>query len=213
MERQLKERIVGATVIVAAGIILIPWLLDGSGRRDEGPVEQTLTLPRQDGGTRSYTIPLDRPATAARSLPQAGGEPVAPRPDAGSVRRPDVQAAAPARPSAAAPSRPAPDAPDEPQPRATQPKPAAAPAQAVAQPASGGWAVQVGSFSQADNADRLRAQLERTGYTAFVSRAVTDAGTMHRVRVGPVEDRAAADKLQARLRTAGQQGRVVSLGD
>jgi len=213
MERQLKERIVGATVIVAAGIILIPWLLDGSGRPDEGPVEQTLTLPPQDGGTRSYTIPLDRPATAARSLPQAGGEPVAPRPDAGSVRRPDMQAAAPAKPSAAAPSRPPPGEPDEPQSPATQPKPTAAPAQPGAQPASGGWAVQVGSFSQAGNADRLRAQLERTGYTAFVSRAVTDAGTMHRVRVGPVEDRAAADKLQARLRTAGQQGRVVSLED
>jgi cell division septation protein DedD len=120
-----------------------------------------------------------------------------------------MNAAAPAKPSAAAPSRPPPGEPDEPQSPAAQPKPTAAPAQF----ASGGWAVQVGSFSQADNADRLRAQLERTGYTAFVSRAVTDAGTMHRVRVGPVEDKAAADRLHARLRTAGQQGRVVSLED
>lgn len=204
MERQLKERIVGATVIVAAGIILIPWLLDGSGRLKEGPVEQTLTLPAQ-GGARSYTIPLDHPATPARTaMPRPDAEPVAPRPDAGSVQRPDSRAG---DASPAALPRPAPAAEvARSQAKSAQPRP---PAQS--EPA--GWAVQVGSFSKADNATRLRAQLESGGYEAFVSRAVTDAGTMHRVRVGPVADRPTADKLQARLRAAGQQGRVVSVED
>ena len=45
MNRQLKERIVGATVIVALGIIVIPWLLDGPAQSPQS-VEQRIELPR-----------------------------------------------------------------------------------------------------------------------------------------------------------------------
>jgi cell division septation protein DedD len=74
--------------------------------------------------------------------------------------------------------------------------------------------VQVGSFSQSANAQALQRRLEAEGFEPFVSRVVTDAGTMHRVRVGPVPQRDAAERLLARVRAAGHGGaRVVRAED
>ncbi|MGD9388553.1 MAG: SPOR domain-containing protein, partial [Gammaproteobacteria bacterium] len=100
--------------------------------------------------------------------------------------------------------------PPRPSPQPSQPTPAPA----TTTPAAESWAVQVGSFSQTDNAEALRRKLTGAGFEAFVSRVATDAGTMHRVRVGPVGDRAEADRLLVRLREAGHGGaRVVRAED
>ena len=213
MKRQLKERIVGATVIVALGIIVIPWLLDGPAQSPRA-VEQKLELPRSDGATRSYSIPLDpaagRPVQIGGSESEAPGatdpDPAAPagviqrpalaepQPQGGNASRPDAQPSQP-------PPRPAPQPAPE-----RQPQPPA--------PAEDSWTVQVGSFAQASNAENLRERLAGQGFDAFVSRVATDAGTMHRVRVGPVPERAAAEQLMTRLRTAGHSGaRVVRAQD
>jgi DedD protein len=215
MERQLKERIVGATVIVALGIIVIPWLLDGPAQSPR-PVEQAIELPPADQPGRTYTIPLDPGAGPPVQVENGNGaQPVPARPGAGAVQRPgptDTNASTPA----SQPEQPAPR-PVQPAPRpapapATQPAPAPAP-----QPAPSGdgpWTVQVGSFSQSDNAQALQRRLAGEGFEVFVSRVATDAGTMYRVRVGPVPEREAAEKLLARLRTAGHAtARVVRAQD
>ena len=95
---------------------------------------------------------------------------------------------------------------------APQPAPVAQPTPQA--PVAEEWTVQVGSFSQADNARSLQARLKAEGFEAFVSRVATDAGTMHRVRGGPVPERADADRLLTRLRAAGHTGaRVVRAQD
>jgi DedD protein len=213
MERQLKERIVGATVIVALGIIVIPWLLDGPAQSSR-PVEQAIDLPPADPPGRTYTIPLDPGAGPPMQLETGnGGQPVPSRPGAGAVQRPAPE------------DSPAPVIQPEPQPTRTAeqpvqppPRPAPPPAEPPPQPATAGangaWTVQVGSFSQADNAQALQRRLASEGFEAYVSRVATDAGTMHRVRVGPVPERGTADGLQARLRAAGHaQARVVRAED
>ncbi len=210
MERHLKERLVGAVVIVIIGVIVIPWLLDGP---DESatPLERSLNLPPQaESQGRRVTIPVG--GSPQTPTAQPAPPPVTRvRPEAGSVRRP-AEGADPAqtppprqpetaekKPGEGATAGPTPDTP------AVPPRPAADPGD--------GWAVQVGSFSQQANATRLRARLEEDGFKAYLSRVVTDAGTMHRVRVGPVADRAAADELVEKLSRAGQKGRVVPAAD
>jgi DedD protein len=205
MERPLKERLVGAVVIVIIGVVFIPLFLDGpdeSGRA----VEQGLTLPSASQGVRTVTIPVGRSADEPAPVPApSSADPVAPRPDAGSVKRPAANASTPAAaPSTAAPPAAAP--------APSRSAPAPAPSRQAA-PAAGDWAVQVGSFSQADNAERLKDKLVADGFQAYTSRVVTDAGTMHRVRVGPVPAREDAEGLLARLTRAGQKGRVVRTED
>lgn len=215
MNRQLKERIVGAIVIVALGIIVIPWLLDGPAQSPR-EVERAIELPTAEPSGRTYTIPLD-PAGGPPVQVDDGdaSEAVTTRPG-GAVRRPPTES----------PAAPAPQPqvqPEQPPPRPA-PQPVEPPRQAETQPApqpalepevtEGGWTVQVGSFARADNAEALQGRLAGEGFEAFVSRVATDAGTMHRVRVGPVPDRDAAERLRARVHAAGHEAaRVVRADD
>lgn len=102
----------------------------------------------------------------------------------------------PAKPVAAAP-KPAP----KPEPKPEAPKPvAAAPAKPEAPAASNvGFAVQLGAFAQAADANALRDKARAAGFSAFVEQVRTDNGTLNRVRVGPVASRAQADQLKAQV--------------
>ena len=91
-------------------------------------------------------------------------------------------------------------------------EPAAAPARSTPPPASsttGMWAVQLGSFSNKDNAEKLAADLRRQGYAAFLSQLQTDGGQLHRVRIGPQKDRESAEAMARRLLKVGHKGQVV----
>jgi peptidoglycan lytic transglycosylase len=64
--------------------------------------------------------------------------------------------------------------------------------------------VQVGAFSERDNAARLVERLKRSGFgnPTIVSDA-SGRRALHRVRLGPIEDAGEFDRLRGRLRTLG----------
>jgi DedD protein len=72
-----------------------------------------------------------------------------------------------------------------------------------------GWAAQLGSFAARGNAEKLERQLRLQGFSAFLSSTGSGRALRYRVRVGPVADRAAADRLSAKLQKAGHVARVV----
>ncbi|MFI8718261.1 SPOR domain-containing protein [Stenotrophomonas sp. NPDC077464] len=108
-------------------------------------------------------------------------------------------------PEPVAASKPTP----KPEPAKPEPKPAAAPAKPepatpVAAPtapaaSSVGFAVQLGAFGQATEANALRDKVRAAGFSAFVEQVRTDKGTLNRVRVGPVANRAEAENLKAQV--------------
>ena len=60
MDRGLKERLVGAAVLVALGVWLIPWILDGSNEPAEVASDSlTLPVPGSDETVRSQTVTLE----------------------------------------------------------------------------------------------------------------------------------------------------------
>ena len=88
------------------------------------------------------------------------------------------------------------------------------PARAVEQTAAStleGFAVQLGSFSSRDNANRFAGELSGEGYEAFVMEGTSNNKRVYRVRVGPRPTRAAAERLAGTLSQAGHQGMVVTL--
>ena len=108
------------------------------------------------------------------------------------------------------PPKPAPVAATIPKPAAIVPKPVVAaskPAVPIAKPveapkpaaSSVGFAVQLGAFSQASDANAMRDKLRAGGFSAFVEQVKTDKGTLNRVRVGPVASRADADRLKTQV--------------
>lgn len=208
MERALKERIIGAIVLVAVVVLVVPVFLDGPVD-ESAVVSERINLPGQGGDDGIRTVVLDRD----RSEPV----PATPQPARQSEPEPTVTEPPPRQASLPEPvPNPPPD--NEPEVRSapeTLSEPAVSSPEAApeAEPATrsttGMWAVQLGSFSNEANAERLAADLRQQGFAAFLSKLETEQGELHRVRVGPQRDREAAETMLARLERAGQKGQVV----
>lgn len=75
-----------------------------------------------------------------------------------------------------------------------------APANPAASDAAEAWVIQIGSFSQADNARALRDRLRQQGYSAFDERITgPDGQPTTRVRIGPELDRARLERQLVKL--------------
>ena len=109
----------------------------------------------------------------------------------------------PAKPVVAAP-KPAAPKPEAPKPEPAKPVAATPAKPAVTTPAapaaSGvGFAVQLGAFGQAADANALRDRARAAGFSAFVEQVRTDNGVLNRVRIGPVASREQAEQLKAQV--------------
>ena len=209
MERALKERIIGAIVLVAVAVLVVPVFLDGPVD-ESAVVSERINLPGQGGDDGVRTVVLDRdrsePVPAA-PMPARQSEPEAtvaePPPRQVSLPEP-VPNPPPDDSEPEAQSAPA----TLPEPAASSPEPAPE-REPATRSTTGMWAVQLGSFSNEANAERLAADLRQQGFAAFLSKTTTEQGELHRVRVGPHRDREAAETMLARLERAGQKGQVV----
>lgn len=211
MDRALKERLIGAIVLVVVAVLVVPVFLDGPSSDDEIVTEQ-VTLPGQNDQPRmQQTIVLerDRDEPVPSAAPAPDPVPIeAPTPAAAAEQKPKTS---PARPEADEAETVAAEVVAEPEsaPPAEQerrPAPEAAPAAA----AGGLWAVQLGSFSNRENAEKLASDLRGEGYAAFLSRLEANGAELHRVRVGPQKDRGAAESVAATLADSGHKGQVVT---
>ena len=62
------------------------------------------------------------------------------------------------------------------------------------------WVVQIGTFSSKDNADKLIIRLKKLDFTAFVQPLEENNGVVYRVRVGPELLRTDADALLKKIK-------------
>ena len=202
MDKALKERIIGATVLVLFVVLVVPVFLDGPSNSG-AVISEQVPLPGQSG-EENQTIILNRDRT--QPVPAASSNnPPATEPQEQQERPVSSTPAAPAAQREVEPER-TPD--PEPQPVQKEPEVVVA---AVAEPASstGMWAVQLGSFGKQENAEKLATDLKKLGFAAFRSQLSTASGQLHRVRVGPQKDRESAETVAEQLSKAGQKGQVV----
>lgn len=196
LDKAYKQRMVGALVLVALAVIFLPMLFS---RQDE---------------QRQVTV--DAPAAPqAPSVPPVQVEPVVvPEPQAlpqEPVPSDEELAEQPAAPSTPIAPAPAPAAPSK-LPVAPVPVPAApavkpAPSQPItAAPAkpdttqsrvdanglSVSWSVQLASLTSRESAENLQKTLRNQGYNAYIR----SADGKNRVFVGPLIERAEADRLR-----------------
>jgi len=208
MDTPSKERLVGAIIFVAVIVLLVPEILSGPHRS----ASANGTPPA--GTTRSYIIELGNPVkTAGSPATDAPAAPPAPLAQ-GTQQLPPVDSAAAAPVSTAQASAVPAAAPQaRPAEAAKSANTAPAPAKPGATAAGGGesWGAQLGSFSKAENAERLATKLRAKGYRAFVSPIGSGSHTLHRVRVGPEPTRDAAEALIVRLKRDGETASVVTL--
>lgn len=73
----------------------------------------------------------------------------------------------------------------------------------------GAWAIQMGSFSSRATAERMVKQLRDSGQQAFVMPVKSGSKTLYRVRVGPMQDKQAAQQLLGKLKSVAAGARLV----
>ena len=197
LDKAYKQRMVGALVLVALAVIFLPMLFSRQDEQRQVRVEaptapQASALPQ----VKVEPVPVPEPQALPQGAVPADEEveetpvPVAPAP----VPKPAAPVAA-AKPVAPAPvAKPA-------------PAPAQTPAQVVAVapakldttqnrvdpnglPIS--WSVQLASLSSRDSAESLQKTLRSQGYNAYIR----SADGKNRVFVGPLIERAEADRLR-----------------
>jgi len=204
LDKAYKQRMVGALVLIAIAVIFLPMLFS---RQDEARHVQVdaPAAPQAPAVAQLKVDPVSVPEQ--QPLPQ---EPVPTDEELAHPSQPAVNQQPPSMPIAPAPSKPvasAPAAKATPAPAPSKPAPAAAaqapaPAAPAADPnrvdANGlsiTWAVQVASLSNRANADNLQKTLRTQGYNAYIR---TSDG-VNRVFVGPLIERAEADRLRDQL--------------
>jgi cell division protein FtsN len=77
----------------------------------------------------------------------------------------------------------------------------------------GAYVLQVGSYRNLPDAQRLRSKLDKQGIDATVQRVAVDADVWHRVRIGPFRDLAKLNATRRELRAADVDAIVIRLGD
>jgi DedD protein len=232
MDRRLKERLVGATILVAVIVLVVPELLSGPKHSALPPLAAGLPT------TATRSVSVDLATNRATAEPEAGAASQAapaaapnPAPDAAASSTPAANGASSAT-SAGARST-----------NAAEPAPASAPSIATLKAQNGAqppletsasppkssptttrspgadeastaprhaWAVQLGSFASKANAERLMHQLQASGGSFYVAPGGSGSALRYRVRMGPLADRGAAERALAKLKAQGHSATIVT---
>ena len=177
---RLKQRLIGAIVLISLGVIFIPMLLKGPSNLD-APIFSS-NIPEQPEQRKTEIIPL---------------KPLPPRPvDLPIATIPVEVDTLPVRPEAdiEPPFVTPPKSEPAPVVKNTMPTAPVAETPETSQSDLSGWAVQVGSFSSKSNALGLQTRLRDKGFNAFVEAYQAKGGVRYRVRIGP---ELTADKAKA----------------
>ena len=180
MNEVLKQRLVGALILVALGVIFWPIIFVQPGSDDV--TELRPVPPRPEVAA----TPLAPPEQAGlRASPQLDNESAAPDPAPPPTREPEASVSeAGAADDDAMPAT-----------RSSSPQPLQVDNDGV--PVA--WILQIASVSDAEKAETLRARLVALNYKAYVKKVERNGKVLHRIYLGPKFERAKLEVLQDKI--------------
>jgi len=188
MHQRLKERLVGAAVLIVIAVVFIPMLL--TGPIDADSITKTNIPERPTEKFNSRLIPITNPVTANTS--NTG--------DAATTEQPpiaeDIKYEIAAKSADNLPKKSEATKSTKSQVKNTLENKTVKDKQVGLT----AWVVQLGSFSSKVNADKLNLTLRKSGFPAFVEPLEQNKEIVYRVRVGPELLRADADVLLKKIK-------------
>ncbi|WP_236235531.1 SPOR domain-containing protein [Pseudomonas faucium] len=199
LDKGMKQRMVGALVLVALAVIFLPMLFTREDEMRQVRVEapQAPAMPSlPEVKVDPVAVPEPQPLPEEPQQPPVvvneSNAPVA-TPSQPITPSPQTQAQVQPKPQTPVPT-PAPAAKAETRPAAT-PAPAAiasAPSKIDANGLPVSWSIQLASLSNRTGAESLQKTLRSQGYNAYIR----SAGGLNRVYVGPLIERSEAERLR-----------------
>ncbi|MBU0751240.1 MAG: SPOR domain-containing protein [Gammaproteobacteria bacterium] len=221
LKRRARRRIVGATALALAAVIVLPMVMDHEPRMPAQDIQ--VRIPSQEGsggiasrilpGKGATPLPPAAPVVEAKAaMPTPVVEPVAPaKPEAPPEAKPETKPAAKPEPkAAAAPAKPA-DAKGADK-RAHDADAARAAAALSGRNGASGeqWVVQLGAYREEGNVRLLVKKLREMGVPSYTEAFDSPQGPRTRVRAGPFATKDAAEKAQAKAKIIGVNGPVAA---
>ena len=154
--------------------------------------------PEQDAAEREKNKNWDPNAPLAGKNP---ARPITPEPMASSVTGPSVNPGSARDPAAILADRPAGVS--------TNPASSATPLSTRPGDEAFSYFVQTGAYASADDAESQRGKLALLGYAARISEREQSGRMVHRVRLGPFDDKGEADSTKENLMAAGFEAALV----
>lgn len=180
MDTGLKQRLIGAAVLVALAVIFLPMLVKGPAP-DSGVSDVSIKMPDgPEGDLETRELPLVMPG----EVPKGGAVGM----DTTPVDRPSA-ATAPPTTAAADPAATGSDEPVSSDPAATA---SALPATA----AGGDYAVHFGAYASQKGADTVVALAKAAQLSAYSEATTINGKPAFRVRIGPYATRAEAESVR-----------------
>jgi len=188
LDTPLKQRLIGAAVLIALAVFFLPMLVKGPAP-DSGVSDVSTDIPDgPEGATQTRDLPLVAPG----DVPKGGAVGM----DATPVDRPAADA-----PSLTASTGDPDTATDSASATPTDPAAATDPTAAAALPATaagGNYAVHFGAYATQKNAETVAALAKKSQLPAYSEPATVGGKAAWRVRIGPYASR--ADAEAARLK-------------
>jgi len=209
MDLSLKQRLLGAVVLIALAVIFVPMFLSRPAPQQSSETVNLAIPPAPDREFQNRVLPVDAAPDAVKNAQTVTSQPLA------TVETPPRLAEI-AQPTAPVATTPAPEAaksePVAPTPTAEAPK---SEPSTPGRAANGHFFVHLGIYAESKNADDLVATLKQGGFPAFAEASDYQGKRAERVRVGPFEDRAAAEAARLRIKQIKPTvpGSVVELAD
>lgn len=194
MDSALKQRLLGAAVLIALAIIFVPMFLGNAPpKQDNATVNLDIPAP-PERKFETRTLPVAVPSAPATPAPVDSNKVAtvdthAPaRADARPEDSASAQTVAPVRPEAA--------------PAATAASKPVAPPVAPPAPATtpGRFAVNLGVYADQAHADALVVKVKKLGFAASSEATEYQGKSALRVRVGPFAERAAAEVARLKIK-------------
>jgi len=206
MDRRVKERLIGASILVALIVLVVPELLSGPKTAVPSTTPPSMFPANAPEPTRNVTLDLATSKAPANSEADPAETQGSPASAVSAAKGGEASPAAPPPASTGAGSSST-AAPASAAPTVTTPVETAVPSPISAR---ANWAVQLGSFASRANADNLSRQLKAQGFSVYVLPGGSGASVRYRVRVGPLADRDAAERTAGKLKSIGHVSSLVA---
>lgn len=172
----MKQRLIGAAVIIALAVIFIPMILDGSGQRES--VALKMEVPPEPEFTFESKLPDLKQLDDATLIEPNKSSAVQ---KSNNKQDADVEIASKSVAK-------------------VEPKVVEASENHIKKnPSLNAWAVQVAAFGEKEKALELEKKLLVSNFSAFTEKATSGSKTLYRVKVGPELERSNAEKLKNKI--------------
>ncbi len=195
METTLKQRLIGAAVIIALAVIFVPMILDGSGRKES--VALNMEVPPEPTFTFDSKLPDPKQLDDLPAIKKSDA--IADSKDSGQPDTVQDNEVVDDQNKSEAPVVQQENIPTNVQAK-VEPKVVEATENHIqTNPALSAWAIQVAAFGEKSKALALQEKLLTSNLSAFTERSVNGDKAVYRVKVGPELKRENADKLRDKI--------------